>query len=75
MIGNKKLAIIRFGPELNVEEKDLENIENINNELEDVSNDINSEDKNYGDFSGINKEVQNDDIDMEDNFIMKRKIF
>ena len=51
-----------------------ENNENFNDQLDDVSNDRNSEDnKYYEEFSGSNSEVQSDYIDIEDNFISNEK--
>ena len=59
LIGKNKLAIVDdLGPELNLAENDLENIDNINDELEEVSNYINSGDKNYDEINGNIKEVQ-----------------
>ena len=71
LIGNNKQEIIDdLGSQLNVAEKDLENNENFNDQLDDVSNDRNSKDnKYYEEFIYNNNDVQNDDIDIEDNFI------
>jgi len=78
LIGYSKLEIIDdLRPQLNVVEKDLENNENFNAQLDDFSNDRNSEDnKYYEEFRDNNNEVQNDDIDKRIIlYQMKRKIF